>query len=86
MENEVILKNSSGLWNFVDELELENFIWKHLFEIFHLEPLERQSTINGQICDILAVTQNKQLVIIELKNTEDRYSGYRISLVHREWA
>ena len=73
MENEVILKNSSGLWNFVDELELENFIWKHLFEIFHLEPLERQSTINGQICDILAVTQNKQLVIIELKNTEDRY-------------
>jgi hypothetical protein len=56
MENEVILKNSSGLWNFVDELELENFIWKHLSEIFQLEPLERQSNINGQICDILAVT------------------------------
>ena len=42
-------------------------------EIFNLVPLERQSNINGQICDILAVTQNKQLVIIELKNTEDRY-------------
>ena len=73
MENEVILKNSGGVWNFVDELELETFVWKHLSEIFNLVPLERQSNINGQICDILAVTQNKQLVIIELKNTEDRY-------------
>ncbi|MBC6435548.1 DUF91 domain-containing protein [Nostoc sp. HG1] len=29
--------------------------------------------VNGQICDILALRENKQLVVLELKNAEDRY-------------
>ena len=68
-----MLRHSNGYWGFVDELELENFVWNRLSEIFNLTPLERQFNIRGQICDILAVTNEKQLVIIELKNTTDRY-------------
>jgi RecB family endonuclease NucS len=68
-----MLRYSNGYWGFVDELELENFVWNCLSEIFNLIPLERQFNIKGQICDILAVTNENQLVIIELKNTTDRY-------------
>lgn len=34
---------------------------------------QRQYYLNNQVCDLLAVAQNNQLVIVELKNTEDRY-------------
>ena len=54
-------------------LELETFVWNNLEEIFELKPLTRQLSIRGEICDILAIGKNNQLVIIELKNTEDRY-------------
>ncbi len=60
-------------WSFGNEATLENFIWDNLKEIFEFIPLKRQYYIDGNICDILAVSQNRQLVIIELKNAEDRY-------------
>ncbi|HEY9909031.1 MAG TPA: hypothetical protein V6D18_15660 [Thermosynechococcaceae cyanobacterium] len=41
--------------------------------IFGLIPLKRQHIANGEVCDILAVDRNKGVVILELKNTEDRY-------------
>ncbi|MFN8903611.1 MAG: endonuclease NucS domain-containing protein, partial [Pseudanabaena sp.] len=36
-------------------------------------PLKQQYISNGEICDILAVDDDKGLVILELKNVEDRY-------------
>lgn len=60
-------------WNFQSELFLENFVWNNLEKLFDLEGLSRQYRVNNQICDILAVDNKKQLTILELKNTEDRY-------------
>jgi len=41
--------------------------------LLNLTPLKRQYFVKGEICDILAVDDNRQLVVLELKNTEDRY-------------
>ena len=41
--------------------------------LLNLTPLKRQYFVRGEICDILAVDDNRQLVVLELKNTEDRY-------------
>ena len=59
--------------NFKSELALEEFVWENLWELLSLTPIARQYYIEGQLCDILATDLNKQLVVIELKNTEDRY-------------
>ena len=59
--------------NSPSELALEDFIWKNLSQLFKLTPLKRQHPAKGEYCEILAVDDNKQLTIIELKNTEDRY-------------
>ncbi|QMS89173.1 DUF91 domain-containing protein [Nostoc edaphicum CCNP1411] len=58
---------------FATEADLEDFVWANLKELFGLIPLKRQYYVNGQICDILALRENKQLVVLELKNAEDRY-------------
>lgn len=71
--NAVTLRRTSGGWEFSSELALENFIWDNLEIALGLIPLKRQYVIKGEICDILAITSHKQLVIIELKNAEDRY-------------
>jgi len=60
-------------WSFKTEFDLEEFIWANLEPLFHLKPLARQYIIKGQICDILAITPDQQLVVLELKNVEDRY-------------
>ncbi|MEH2348853.1 MAG: endonuclease NucS domain-containing protein [Nostoc sp.] len=60
-------------WKFATEADLEDFVWANLKEIFGLIPLKRQYYVNGQICDILALGEQKQLVVLELKNGEDRY-------------
>ena len=65
-------KTGSG-WEFASELALEDFVWENLPQLFRLIPLERQHPAKGEYCDILAVDNNKQLTIIELKNAEDRY-------------
>jgi RecB family endonuclease NucS len=71
--NGVILRRIAGGWEFSSELALENFIWDSLEELLGLSPLKRQYFIRGEVCDILAVTTQRQLVILELKNAEDRY-------------
>ncbi|OUL19066.1 hypothetical protein BV378_34010 [Nostoc sp. RF31YmG] len=73
MEKNVALCKTDEGWKFIDESELETFVWDNLEEIFELKPLKRQLSIKGEICDILAIGENNQLAIIELKNTEDRY-------------
>lgn len=55
------------------EASLEDFIWDHLEELLGFKRLRRQHSVDGNICDILALTETRQLVVIELKNTEDRY-------------
>ncbi|NJN11524.1 MAG: recombinase RecB [Richelia sp. RM1_1_1] len=60
-------------WEFASELTLEDFVWENLPQLFELTPLKRQHPAKGEYCDILAVNNKKQLTIIELKNTEDRY-------------
>ncbi|OKH53929.1 recombinase RecB [Calothrix sp. HK-06] len=57
---------------FSSEYALEEFVWNNLEQLFQLKPVARQHPAKGEFCDILAVN-NKQLSILELKNTEDRY-------------
>lgn len=59
-------------WEFVNEDALEDFVWTNIKRLFGLSPLKRQYFIKGEICDILAV-EDRQLVVLELKNAEDRY-------------
>jgi RecB family endonuclease NucS len=73
MKSKVALQKTDEGWKFIDESELENFVWENLEEIFALKPLKRQLNIKGEICDIIGISENNQLAIIELKNTEDRY-------------
>lgn len=69
----VSLRKASEGWEFTSELALEGFIWERLEKLLQLKPFQRQSAVMGEICDILALTPERQLVILELKNTEDRY-------------
>lgn len=65
-------KVASG-WEFESEKDLEDLVWNNLEKLFGYKPLKRQYQVSGQYCDILAFGKNKELVIIELKNSEDRY-------------
>jgi RecB family endonuclease NucS len=67
------LEKTGLTWNFKSETELENFIWFNLTRLFKLIPLERQYYAEGLYCDLLAVATNQQLVILELKISQDRY-------------
>lgn len=60
-------------YQFGNEFELEELVWKQLPALLNLKPFKRQFSIRGQFCDILAIDEQRQLSIIELKNTEDRY-------------
>ncbi|MDZ7993412.1 MAG: endonuclease NucS domain-containing protein [Nostoc sp. EfeVER01] len=67
------LIKTGNSWKFATEADLEDFVWANLKELFGLIPLKRQYYVKGQICDILALREDKQLVVLELKNAEDRY-------------
>ncbi len=71
--NRVGIRENGEIWEFINEVALEDFLWDNLEVLFDLIPLKRQLNINGQICDILALDRDRGLVILELKNTEDRY-------------
>jgi RecB family endonuclease NucS len=73
MISQVNLKKTGERWDFPSEAVLEDFAWANLPQLLGLTPLKRQYSINNQFCDILALGKNKQLVVLELKNTEDRY-------------
>lgn len=70
--NAALKKTGTG-WIFVNEAALEDFVWDNLKPLLNLTPLKRQYFVRGEACDILAVDDNRQLVVLELKNTEDRY-------------
>ncbi|HEY9880955.1 MAG TPA: hypothetical protein V6D29_21025 [Leptolyngbyaceae cyanobacterium] len=62
------IKRHDGGWHFASEVELEDFVWEYLPQLFDLQPLSRQYFADSyNRCDILAVSQNGQLAIIELK-------------------
>ncbi|MEH2462650.1 endonuclease NucS domain-containing protein [Nostoc sp.] len=67
------LIKTGNSWKFATEADLEDFVWANLKELFGLIPLKRQYYVKGQICDILALNDKKRLVVLELKNGEDRY-------------
>lgn len=60
-------------WQFGNEFDLEEIVWKNLPRLLNLKPFKRQFQIRGQICDMLALDDQQRLVVIELKNVEDRY-------------
>lgn len=67
------LRKTGNNWEFASEFALEDFVWANLEALMGLIPLKRQYVALGEICDILAVNQERQLHILELKNSEDRY-------------
>ncbi|WP_242062427.1 endonuclease NucS domain-containing protein [Nostoc punctiforme] len=67
------LRKTVDGWEFASESALEDFIWDNLQQLLGFTPLKRQYAAKGEFCDILALNENKQLVILELKNAEDRY-------------
>ena len=69
-------------WQFSTESDLEEVIWHNLPALLNLRPLRRQFSISGKLCDILAIDASNQLVIIELKNTEDRYVVQQLVRYH----
>lgn len=66
------LRKTSTGYEFSSEYALRMFVWNNLEQLFQLKPIARQHPAKGEFCDILGVS-NKQLSILELKNTEDRY-------------
>jgi RecB family endonuclease NucS len=74
-----MLRKSEKGWVFTEERILEDFLWLHLESSLNLIPLKRQFAIKGEYCDILARTKNGQLVVLELKNCEDRYIIHQLT-------
>ena len=68
-----LLKKSGGKWGFDSEKALEDFVHDNLNSLLGMTPLRRQYCVNKEVCDILAIDQNNRLVVLELKNSEDRY-------------
>ncbi|NEQ77228.1 MAG: DUF91 domain-containing protein [Okeania sp. SIO2C9] len=71
LTNASLIKTGSG-WEFVSEEILEDFLYENLEKLLGLNVLDRQYIVNNQRCDILAVDSHKNLVILELKNVEDK--------------
>ncbi|MDJ0519116.1 MAG: endonuclease NucS [Trichodesmium sp. MO_231.B1] len=71
LSNASLKKTGSG-WEFISEEILEDFIYEHLEILLGLNVLDRQYIVNSQRCDILAIDSQKKLVVLELKNVEDR--------------
>ncbi len=72
LSSAALRKTGSG-WEFASEEALEDFVEVHLQSLLALTIIKRQFTVNEQRCDIIAVDENKRLVVLELKNGEDRY-------------
>lgn len=68
-----MLKKIGEEWKFESEVALEDFVWANLNCLLKLDTLKRQYIANGEVCDILARDENGRLVVMELKNTQDRY-------------
>ena len=68
----VALRQTATGWEFISEAALEHFLWQNLAAL-GLTPLRQQYRLKEEICDLLAVDQQRGLVLLELKNVEDRY-------------
>ncbi len=74
MELETVrLQRSGDRWWFQTEADLEEFLWLRGEAIFGWRWLARQLAIDGQFCDLLAVDRDGALVVVELKNEEEKY-------------
>ncbi|MBS0017167.1 MAG: DUF91 domain-containing protein [Arthrospira sp. SH-MAG29] len=67
-----LLQNNGGEWGFVNEEALEDFLYRNLEQLLQIQPLKRQYNVESQRCDILAVGDRQKLLVLELKNAEDR--------------
>ncbi|WP_254174570.1 endonuclease NucS domain-containing protein [Planktothrix pseudagardhii] len=72
MLNYFNLRKTGTRWEFEREETLEDFLFTRLQPVFSLTVLHRQYIVQGQRCDLLAVDADQRLVILELKNVEDR--------------
>jgi RecB family endonuclease NucS len=79
VSNLISLRKSAEHWHFENEANFEMFVRSHLLTLFGLSILKQQYTVEGQVCDLLAVNANQQLTIPELKNVEDRYLVQQIT-------
>lgn len=68
-----MLRRTGTGWQFETEALLEDFFQANLCQLLGLKTLGQQYYINGQVCDLMTVSERGQLSIIELKNDEDRY-------------
>jgi RecB family endonuclease NucS len=86
-----MLVQSGHHWGFASEALLETVVWENLEALLSLKPLQRQYACLGDICDIVAIGPQQSLVIIELKNVEDRYVVQQLTryydslLMERPW-
>ncbi|NJN22676.1 MAG: DUF91 domain-containing protein [Leptolyngbya sp. RL_3_1] len=69
----VLRKTGTGGWEFKNEALLEDCLQRYLQPLLGLKVIAQQHSIQGQICDLVAVSEAGQLAILELKNQEDRY-------------
>lgn len=60
-------------FRFASETALEDFVTQNLKPLWGFDLVARQFQVDGEICDVLAADESHRPVIIELKNTEDRY-------------
>lgn len=75
---------ANGKCKFENESVLEEFVWDNLNSLFKASPLRRQHHVNGNYCDILAIGEKRNLIIIELKNDEDRYVVQQITRYYHQ--
>jgi RecB family endonuclease NucS len=68
-----MLRKAGTGWEFENEALLEDCLKRHLETLLGLKVIAQQQTIQGQVCDLVAVSETGQLAILELKNQEDRY-------------
>jgi Holliday junction resolvase-like predicted endonuclease len=62
LSSAALRKTGSG-WEFANEEALEDFVEVHL-QSLGLTVIKRQFTVNEQRCDIIAVDENKRLVVL----------------------
>jgi RecB family endonuclease NucS len=72
MTDRIALRKNGTGWEFASESVLEDFIWSRLPQLFEVKPLARQLSVNGEVSDIVGVDGQGSLMILELKNVEDR--------------
>ena len=72
MQGVALRKMATG-WEFISEAALEQFVWQNLSKAFGFTPLRQQYRLKDEICDLLALDREGGLVLLELKNVEDRY-------------